>query len=109
MMQDSFIYNYKYIVNRYILMNGLYCVNLSSGTRHKFKLSLIEISDCKINNNIKSVKEQKYNIVNHINDNINFSEYIILINIAMNEIIQLISSDSFGRFIQSESFKKLRL
>eukprot|EP01084_Bolivina_argentea_P289679 497475_1 len=79
--------NYIYIVDRYVRNNAEYPVNLSYNAR-------IEM----------------INAVNNVMDIINketILKYVICIDKGINEIMRLLSSDSFARFTNSNTFKNL--
>ena len=112
---DSFYYNLKYIVERYLMDGAIYCVNVSSSTRMKIKVSVMRLYG---NDNISSSRLGKavpsdsnateLNTININNGHNEVIKYINLLDDAMIEIIQLIQSDSFIRFTHTDQFKKLK-
>eukprot|EP01084_Bolivina_argentea_P085678 154873_1 len=98
----TFYFNFKYICNRYIVEGSEYCVNVSSNTRRQIKAMLKTMDDDENDNNSVvaiSIQSDEEVVVN----------YIEAIDSAMNEIIRLVSMDSFTRFRLTEEFQQLNL
>eukprot|EP01084_Bolivina_argentea_P065695 119744_1 len=102
----SFYYEFKCIVDRYIIDSGEYCVNVSSQTKNKI-MGVIALNDSdKLANQLS----------NHIDDHKQATKLenhqllltcIQVMDEAIHEIVKLISSDSFIRFSKTIQFKKL--
>ncbi len=119
---QSFWYNLNYIINRYIDSNGEYIINISSKARNRIKVAfqpyshkfIPETSGFSLSRMLslqsstsKHVELGDTTPVNtHIDKNITL-KFVGLLDEAMNEVMSLLSGDSFMRFTQTKEFKQM--
>eukprot|EP01083_Nonionella_stella_P168976 571916_1 len=97
----TFCERFEYIFNKYVDDNAEYCVNVSSKTRKKLKSTQVVCNALQTqmqNISVQSESEETKSIV---------TRCIGELDEAMKEIMRLLSSDSFTRFVQTASFKQM--
>ena len=107
---ESFNYNLKYLYKRYINYNAEYCINISSLTRNKIGLAILPYTD-----SITSIAKQATNLQMHTKQhNVKLDvdmikQFIELIDYAIEEIMKLLTHDSYSRFIRTDDFKHIAM